>query len=140
VYRFLRRGAFDADEFETGFEEVVESLAFETAPWVVIAPLSGLASDAIPIELEPGVEIVKMSDDEVIACLSTGLITGSGMAGFTSVGHRLAIRLSEEWPAVVGDGNGNGADGRAVADAHTRRYPPYTAPGDKPQETRPHLT
>ena len=119
VYRFLRRGSFDATEFDAGFEELVESLAFETAPWVVIAPLSGMAANATPIELEPGVEIVEMTDNEVIACLSTGLITGFGMTGFVSVGNRIAIRLSERWPAVVGDGNDD--DLRSATDAYSRR-------------------
>jgi hypothetical protein len=118
IYAFLRRGSFDADEFDTGFDQFVESLTFETAAWVVIAPLSGVASDATPIELEAGVEIITMSDTEVVACLSTSLITGFGSAGFTSVTNRIAIRLTEHWPAIVGD---NDAHDQAVTRAYTRR-------------------
>jgi len=116
LYPFVRRGCFDADAFDAAFKQLVESLTFETATWVVIAPLSGVASEATPIELEPGVEIIAMSDAEVIACLSTGLVTGFGSAGFTSVTNRIAIRLTERWPAIVGDD-----EHRAATDAHTRR-------------------
>jgi hypothetical protein len=117
LYPVLRRGSFDAGEFDTAFEQLVESLTFEKTAWVVVAPLSGVASDATPIGLEPGVEIVRMSDDEVIACLSTGLITGVGSTGFVSVANRIAIRLTEHWPAIVGNEEHDGA----AADAHTCR-------------------
>lgn len=103
LYRFLRRGSFDADEFDIAFQELVESLTFETAAWIVIAPLSGVASDETPITLEPGVEITTLSDPEVIACLSTGLLTSFGGTGATFVTNRIGIRLTEQWPAIVGD-------------------------------------
>jgi hypothetical protein len=101
VYRFLRRGSLEAAEFDAAFEQLLELLTSDAAAWVVIAPLSGVASDAAPIELEPGVEIIAMSDAEVIACLSTSLITGFGSAGFTSMANRIAIRLTEQWPVIV---------------------------------------
>ena len=31
------------------------------------------------------------------------LVTGSGSTGFAEVSKRIAIRLTEEWPAIVGD-------------------------------------
>jgi Apea-like HEPN len=117
VYRFLRRGSFDAAEFDTAFEQLLELLTSDTAAWVVIAPLSGVASDATPIELEPGVEIIAMSDAEVIACLSTSLMTGFGSAGFPSLANRIAIRLTEQWPVIVDNDNADGA----ATQAHSRR-------------------
>ena len=117
LYPFLRRSSFDAAEFGAAFDQLVESLTSETAAWVVIAPLSGAASDATPIELEAGIEIVTMSDAEVIACLSTGLITGFGSAGLAFISNRIAIRLTEQWPVLVGDDE----DDAAAGNAHTRR-------------------
>lgn len=90
------------DCFERVFPPFYAWLTREAEDVVVIAPLSGLDADDMPIALGPGVEIDRMSDAEVIACLTTRVISGFGSGTQTYVDPRLAIRIRERHP--VGEG------------------------------------
>ena len=98
----LRSGEYD-ERFDAAFHDLLTWLTRDTEPYVHVAPLLGLDSDTAVIEIEPGVEIAKMTDQEVIACLTNGLISTSDAQGRSAhVPLRHAIRIREEWPIVVG--------------------------------------
>jgi hypothetical protein len=90
VWRLLRTDAQLSDVFDGIFWEQYEWLIREEEVYVLIAPVSGLACDKVPIKLDPDLEIDTMVPEEVMACLNTAL-----------------IGLRERWPVVVGEVEGS---------------------------------
>ena len=92
----------ESDIFDQVFTPLYEWLTRDDESVIVVAPLSGVASDEVPIQLATGVEIDRMTDDEVIACLTTRVIPSFGLATVAFVDPRIAIRMRERHPVDQG--------------------------------------
>jgi len=111
---------FDEELFIAAAWALIAWLTRDSETYRVLAPLSGVVAEALPIALESGVEIVEMSDDEAIDCLTTGIISGpgAGAMGFTQLGPRVALRIRDTFPLKVGDSSH--ADTEVFQAAHER--------------------
>lgn len=113
--------AFDESRVEEAASVVLRWLTRMEERQTVLAPLSGLVADSVPIALESGLEIDAMTDDEAIDCLTVGLIRGAGIVGggHAMVGPRFTLRLRETVPLRAGDYD-DSHDLAFVQDAHER--------------------
>jgi hypothetical protein len=94
---------FDADTFDESFERLIADLERTEYELPIVAPLPGVKCAHCPIELEPGLEIDLLSDDEVAWCLRAGLIDTFGPVAHAMVGEVVAIRMQLALPKIVGD-------------------------------------
>lgn len=102
LYPLLRNGSFDASIFDATYEAVFSVLTHDTATYVVLAPLPGARFEAVPIQLDSGVEIVELSEDEIARCLNAGFLNEHTMGGFVHLEQVFGVQLKEEWPILVG--------------------------------------
>jgi hypothetical protein len=65
--------AFDEAEFERKFESLVAFGREETVPMCYMYPLVGFIAEA-PLEIEPGLTIRRMNDDELVNALHWGIL------------------------------------------------------------------
>jgi hypothetical protein len=96
--------SFTVEALDDAVQRVYRWLTRDRESYVVIASLPGVVLDeGGPIELEPGVEIDRMSDEEVNACLMFGLMPTLGSGDMVQVLSRSAIRIREDFDLFVGD-------------------------------------
>ena len=90
--------AFEVERFDRAADELIAWLTRRQETYTVIAPLSGLITEANPIVLQAGIEIDEMTDAEVVDALTFGLagdhpaMTGAGQA---LVRSRVGLRIRE---------------------------------------------
>lgn len=66
---------FEEDKYEARWKEIEEVLYSEKVIQVSVAPLPGFTVPLLPIELEEGLAIDKLTDAEIKRCVRAGLLT-----------------------------------------------------------------
>lgn len=95
---------FDEARFDAAYEEYESALFADSFAYVLIAPLPGLTSDALPIRLDDRSEIDTMTEDEALACIHGGLFGPTmGALPLISIRTESALRVTTTFPKVVGD-------------------------------------
>jgi hypothetical protein len=94
-------GLTDAS-FDAAFTEVYRWLTKDSEEYLVVAPLVGVELDG-RVELGGGVEIDRMTGDEVAACLTGQVLERFGSPESAWVRSRAALRIRESFPIIVGD-------------------------------------
>lgn len=108
IVQQLRRGSFDFDE-EVLLESYLQAeSAFykEELSFTLLLPLVGLTIEDAPIELAPGLELDRLSEEEIGACLELDLLPlpFPAYGGVTFVDERLRFGLRHKYslPKRVG--------------------------------------
>jgi len=94
---------FDSDAFDESFERLIADLERTEYELPISAPLPGVKCADLPIEVEPGLEIALLSDNEIAWCLRSGLIPTIGPVEHAMVGEVVGIRMRLSLPKIVGD-------------------------------------
>ncbi len=66
---------FEEEKYEARWREIEEVLYSEKVIQVSVAPLPGFTAPILPIELDEGLTIDKLTDEEIKRCIQTGLLT-----------------------------------------------------------------
>jgi hypothetical protein len=98
---------FDEQVFNEQFHQLITDLRRSEFSFILLVPLFGVTAESLPIVLEPHVEIDRMTDEEVVRCLTVGLLpdphdrpSSSHMA---TVRSDIAVRVRYYLPKRVGE-------------------------------------
>ena len=96
---------FDVGHFERGWSEIVNTLDPPTISREALAPLPGLTAQLLPIELNEGLVIDKLTDDEIRLCIRAAIFQAI-LPGFPFVNPRggLGIRWTTYHQKLQSDG------------------------------------
>jgi hypothetical protein len=98
----VERFQFDSAEFDRLFVQFVADLEREYFNSLAIAPLPFFHSEVVPIRLDEDLEIDRLTDAEVIRCLSFSVPAGMDLGGIVHMPQRCGIRLHFAEPKRVG--------------------------------------
>lgn len=96
------------ESFEKRYAELEDFLARDEIEYTVIWPLPGLVSVALPVQLEPALELDVMSDRELGFALDVGVVRTDFPRDRILVPqteHRTCVRYHFKLPKLVGDRN-----------------------------------
>lgn len=116
----LRRSSFDLDEdsFLESYLDAESAFYEDELNFSLVEPLVGLTIDGGPIELVPGLEIARLTDEEIAACLEMELLPlpfpPFGGVTFVDDRFRHGIRYRYALPKRVSDDHDEAAHALAV--------------------------
>lgn len=94
---------FDEAEFTTLFHNFEADLQRTSFSFVLLAPLLGLKLESAPIRLDLDIEIDNMTDDEIVRCLTWGLLPDPlGLRRMAEVKSATAMRVRYQLEKRVG--------------------------------------
>jgi hypothetical protein len=97
---------FDSRFFEERYAEVEEAFYADEIAFVVLMPLIGLTLEGVPLEPEPGLQLDRMTDEEIGTCLDLDLLRSPFPAfrdvAFVGEGSRHGVRLAFTLPKRIG--------------------------------------
>jgi hypothetical protein len=94
---------FDGAQFDIVFRELDTDLRRDSFSFVILAPLVGLKLGSAPIQLGPDIEIDKMTDDEIVRCLSLGILPDPfGSRPMVNIQSPAAVRVRFQLKKEVG--------------------------------------
>ena len=95
---------FDEPWFDQLFEQFRTDLARTSFDYYSISPLLGLTVEVAPLLLEPGVVLDRMTDDEIVRCLSNGFLASWPRShSVANVGTPVAVRVHYPLEKRIGD-------------------------------------
>jgi Apea-like HEPN len=107
------------ESFDQAFTEVYRWLIRDREEYLVLAPLLDVDLQSDTVQLGSELEIDRLNDDEVAACLTAQVIPTWGSPEITQVSSRTGLRIRECFPVIVGDQR---PDGAAVLDEAGTRW------------------
>ncbi len=106
AYQFVRRCGslrFDDSIFEQVFRELDADLHRSEFDYILVAPLFGLEAEQLPMRLTPTIEIVQLTDPEIVRCLNLGLSPAPIFSGVTLVGSGIGVRIPFRAQRQIGE-------------------------------------
>lgn len=98
---------FDEQVFDEQFRQLITDLRRSEFSFILLVPLFGVTAESLPIALEPNVEIDRMTDDEIVRCLTVGMLPDPHDRPSTSlvatVRSDIAVRVRHYLPKRVGE-------------------------------------
>jgi hypothetical protein len=98
---------FDEQVFNEQFHQLITDLRRSKFSFIILVPLFGMTAESLPIALEPKVEIDRMTDEEIVRCLTVGMLPDPHDRPSTShvatVRSDIAVRVRYYLPKRVGE-------------------------------------
>jgi hypothetical protein len=65
---------FNEQVFNEQFRQLITDLRRSEFSFIILVPLFGMTAESLPITLEPNVEIDRITDEEIVRCLTVGML------------------------------------------------------------------
>ena len=92
------RFEYSDQRFDVQWQRISGPLLAETIPYVIVAPLPRFSGSTLPIELDAGLAVDSLSDDEMKRCLKMGIVQPM-IPEFPLIGPEYAVGIRFETSA-----------------------------------------